>query len=254
MSRQKAILLVVSLVLIGSSAGLLAHLRSNQRLGLPGVKTAPLAQPDADGVKVDVVLPDRVLDFTSEGVPVEKIVLDFLPADTSYGQRLYRKQDGSFETMLNVVMMGTDRTSIHKPQFCLGGQGWVIDDTASSQIEIPVSHPQPYNLPAMKLVTTKQITVDGQPVLARGLYIYWFVCRDGVTASHTDRMLSMAGHMLRTGVLQRWAYVSCFSVCEPGREEQTLAEMTRFIGAAVPEFQLSPGPAGSGGAQKLTSK
>jgi hypothetical protein len=38
-------------------------------------------------------------------------VLDFLPKDTSYGQRQYQTPDGSFKTTLNVVMMGTDRTS-----------------------------------------------------------------------------------------------------------------------------------------------
>jgi len=243
MTRHKTILFVVAIALIGSTAGLLAHLRTNQKLGLPGVTTVPLAEPDPDGIKVEVVLPEQVLGFTSEVIPVDKMVLDFLPKDTSYGQRLYRAPDGSFKTALNVVMMGTDRTSLHKPQFCLGGQGWVIDDALSSKVEIPVQKPIPYSLPVMKLVTTKQMNVDGSPVTARGLYIYWFVSREGVTASHTDRMWSMASQMLRTGVLQRWAYVSCFSVCPLGSEEQTFERMKRFIAAAVPEFQLTASPA-----------
>ena len=243
MTRHKTILFVVAIALIGSTAGLLAHLRTNQKLGLPGLTTVPLAEPDPDGIKVEVVLPEQVLGFNSKKIPVDKEVLDFLPKDTSYGQRHYRAPDGSFETALNVVMMGTDRTSLHKPQFCLGGQGWVIDDALSSKVEIPVQKPTPYSLPAMKLVTTKQMTVDGSPLSARGLYIYWFVSHEGVTASHTDRMWSMASHMLRTGVLQRWAYVSCFSVCPPGSEEQTFERMKQFIAAAVPEFQLTPNPA-----------
>jgi len=240
MTRQKTILFVVALVLIGSTAGLLAHLRTNQKLGSPGVTTVPCKEADADGIKVEVVLPEQVLGFGSEIIPIDQMVVDFLPKDTSYGQRRYRAPDGSFETILNVVMMGTDRTSLHKPQFCLGGQGWVIDDSLSSKVEIPVQKPAPYNLPVMKLVTTKQVTVDGHPVSARGLYVYWFVSHEGVTASHTDRMWSMASHMLHTGVLQRWAYVSCFSVCQPGREEETFERMKKFIAAAVPGFQLTP--------------
>jgi hypothetical protein len=94
----------------------------------------------------------------------------------------------------------------------------------------------------MKLVTTKQATQDGIPVSARGIYVYWFVSAEGVTSSHTDRMWSMASHMLRTGVLQRWAYVSCFSVCPLGSEEQTFERMKQFIAAAVPEFQTTPNP------------
>lgn len=240
MTRQKTILFAIALVLIGSTAVLLAHLRTNQKLGLPGVTTVPSKEADANGIKVDVVLPAQVLGLGSEIIPVDKMVLDFLPKDTSYGQRRYRASDGSFETILNVVMMGTDRTSLHKPQFCLGGQGWVIDDSLSSMVEIPVQKPSPYNLPVMKLVTTKHVTVDGHPVSARGLYVYWFVSHEGVTASHTDRMWSMASHLLRTGVLQRWAYVSCFSICQPGREAETFERMKQFIAAAVPGFQLTP--------------
>jgi hypothetical protein len=241
MTRQKTVLFLIALVLIGSTAGMLGHLRSNQKLGLPGVTTTPLAQPDPDGIKVDVLLPEQVLNLKSEVVPVDQQVLDFLPKDTSYGQRRYRDLESPFEILLNVVMMGTDRTSLHKPQFCLGGQGWVIDDSASTRVEIPVERPKPYNLPVMKLVTTKQVTIEGQTATARGLYVYWFVSHEGVTSSHTDRMWSMAGHMLRTGVLQRWAYVSCFSVCQPGHEEATFDRMKQFIAAAVPEFQKTPG-------------
>jgi Protein of unknown function (DUF3485) len=254
MTRQKTLLFAIALTLIGSTAGMLAHLRTSQKLGLPGVTTIPISQSDADGVKVEVVLPEQVLGLSSEIIPVDKMVLDFLPKDTSYGQRHYRASDGSFETMLNVVMMGMDRTSLHKPQFCLGGQGWVIDDSLSYKTEIPVQKPVPYNLPVMKLVTTKpkQYTAeDGSPVSGRGIYVYWFVSHEGVTASHTDRMWSMASHMLRTGTLQRWAYVSCFSVCPPGREDQTFERMKQFIAAAVPEFQLAPGSTPKGELQKL---
>jgi hypothetical protein len=55
-------------------------------------------------------------------------------------------------------------------------------------------------------------------------------------------MTRLALNVLRTGVLQRWAYVSYFSVCEPGREDAAFARMERLIAASVPEFQ--PPPAG----------
>jgi hypothetical protein len=45
-------------------------------------------------------------------------------------------------------------------------------------------------------------------------------------------------------VLQRWAYVACISPCAPGQEDATFARMKKFIAAAVPEFQLTPPPAG----------
>ena len=39
-------------------------------------------------------LPERVLDFTSKKEAEDQTVLDVLPKDTSYAQRLYRRRTG----------------------------------------------------------------------------------------------------------------------------------------------------------------
>jgi len=52
----------------------------------------------------------------------------------------------------------------------------------------------------------------------------------------------MARDMLKTGVLQRWAYVIVFAQCAPGAEDATFETMKNFIAAAVPEFHLTHGP------------
>jgi hypothetical protein len=49
-------------------------------------------------------------------------------------------------------------------------------------------------------------------------------------------------HMMSTGVLQRWAYISCFSVCAPGQEGAAFDRMKEFLAASVPQFQLFPRP------------
>jgi len=81
---------------------------------------------------------------------------------------------------------------------------------------------------------------DGKPFTYHGIYVYWFVDDHQLTASHGSRMWSMAGELLRTGVLERWAYITCFSVCEPGQEEATYARMQKFIQASVPRFRRFP--------------
>jgi len=226
---------VVVLVLVGATAGVLTRLRANQKLGQPGLRTRPLAQSQ----NLEILLPERVSGFTSEPVEQDKMVLGALPKDTSFGQRRYEAGDG-FGTLVNVVMMGSDRTSLHKPQFCLEGSGWRIDHAASGETTVRLERPQPYDLPVMKLIAAKQVTSNGQTVAARAVYVYWFVAEDALTARHWQRMWWMAKELLRTGVLQRWAYVTCFSVCQPGQEEATFNRMKEFLAAAVPEFQLTP--------------
>jgi hypothetical protein len=74
----------------------------------------------------------------------------------------------------------------------------------------------------------------------RVLYVFWFVAGDRLASDHSGRMWEMAKEMLRSGVLQRWAYVSVMAECLPGEEEATFDRMKAFIIQAVPQFQLVP--------------
>lgn len=228
-------MLILALVLIGGTASLLAHMRANQRLGSPGVKTEPID----DSIRVRVALPEKVLNYSSKEVEVEAIVTNTLPADTSFGQRRYETPDG-FTIAMNVVLMGRDRTSMHKPQFCLTGAGWNIDQAASAEDKIRVGEPLGYDLPVVKLVSTRQVEQQGHAETYRGVYVYWFVADGAVSASVTgfERMWWMMKHMVTTGELQRWAYVSCFAACKPGQEDAAYERMKQFISASVPQFQI----------------
>jgi hypothetical protein len=239
MNTRKLILVVVTLLLIGGTAGVLVRVKAKQTLGLPAVATRPL--PDSQNL--EVVLPEFVLDYTAEVIEQDKIAVATLPADTSYGQRRYKAPDG-FWAQLNVVLMGSDRTSHHKPQYCLEGAGWKIDAPASSQETIKITRPHEYDLPVMRIVVTRQVEAGGQTRTLRGVYVYWFVAENTLSGDPTgfERMWSMARQLLTTGVLQRWAYVTYFAVCLPGEEQATFERLKKLITSSVPEFQLTPKP------------
>lgn len=236
MTRQKWILALVTLLLIGGTAGVLGRFKSIQRLGEPGVKTRPL--PGSQNL--EVVLPTRLPGYTGQLVPVDAIVTNVLPRDTSYGQCRYTSTDSNFAAQVNVVLMGTDRTSLHKPQFCLTGQGWTIGKTETDKIHL--EKPVAYDLPVIKLTVSGRFEVEGKPVQAAGVYVYWYVADDALSAeaSGSDRMWSIARELITTGVLQRWAYVSYFAYGPPGSEDELYARLKTLITASVPEFQLVP--------------
>ena len=81
--------------------------------------------------------------------------------------------------------------------------------------------------------------------MLRSLYVYWFAAENSLTARHGERMWWMAKELIRTGTLQRWAYVACWSQCVPGQEGPAFQRMKEFIAAAVPQFQLAVGPPGA---------
>ena len=235
MNLLKPTVFVLVLALIGSVAGALSHAKANQRLGLPGVRTRPL--PGSQNL--EVLLPESVPGYTSILVPQAAVVTNMLPPDTSYGQRLYQGDDG-FRSLANVVLMGSSRSSIHKPQVCLVAQGWTINEESSHEVPVPMERPVPYDLKVMRLVVSRQVEDHDQKVDQHALYVYWFVDADRLTASHAQRMLWMAHDVVVKNVLDRWAYISFFSECAPGQEEAAFAKIKNLIIAAVPEFQLVP--------------
>lgn len=237
MKKSPLLIAVLAVALIAGGAGVLLRLKANQKLGNPGLKVGRIPEMTAD----TVLLPERILDMTSTVITNFQAEQQILPKDTTYAKRLYRAPDG-FETFTSVVLMGTDRTSIHRPEFCLTGQGWSID--GQETIEIPITRPHAYVLPVRKFTASRQLQMrDGSKATARGIYLFWFVAENDLTAIHGGRMWSMARELLTTGTLQRWAYVSYFTVCPPAQEAAALERMKQAIAAAVPEFQLTTGRA-----------
>ncbi|MGH7952816.1 MAG: exosortase-associated EpsI family protein [Limisphaerales bacterium] len=238
MKNQKWIVFSVALALIAGTVGAIAWLKTHQTLGKPGIR----AEPIPGSVRMKINLPARVLDFTSTNVPEPEVVLGYLPHDTSYVERLYSAPN-DFQVTGTIVLMGADRTSIHKPDYCLPGQGWTIKKR--EVVNIPVSDSGSgapgYQLPVAKWTIGNMLqTPDGKKVAASGLYVFWFVADGEQTPSNYKRMWWLGRDLLTTGVLQRWAYISYFAICAPGKEDAAFARMKKLIAASVPEFQLNP--------------
>jgi hypothetical protein len=143
---------------------------------------------------------------------------------------------------MTVVLMGSDRSSIHRPEICMTGQGWAIDNTHPAVETIRLERPLAYDLPVNRLLATKQVAdADGKVQNVRGIYVFWFVDGGHLTANPNQWMLWwMPRDLLLHGVLERWAYISVFSPCLPGQEDATYERMKKLIASAVPEFQLVP--------------
>lgn len=221
------------------SALLLRYIDRHRHLGEPGLVMAFGNVLDESGNVIStntVALPERVLGYTSEVARVTSAELSTLPSDTIFARRLYREQrTNGFALQTSVVMMGTDRTSIHKPQFCLTGQGWKIISEGEDYIE--VDGPRQIHLPVWKMIAEQpQMLPDGSTRIIKAIYVYWFVADGYVTARHDQRMWWMAKKLLTTGTLQRWAYVSEFGQCLPGQEAVAYQKIKEFIAASVPKY------------------
>jgi len=132
MKSKSLILAGVALALMVATGLVLARAAGSRALGKPGLKLSTPAGTN----EVQVALPLAVRGFESREIAVSDPERAMLPKDTTYGKRVYRAPDG-FEVGVNAVLMGTDRTSIHKPEFCLPGQGFIIEQQELETIRIP---------------------------------------------------------------------------------------------------------------------
>jgi hypothetical protein len=233
----------LALVVMASTAVALVCLHKIQRLGQPGVRLVAHQVLQDNGAVIgtnSIPLPEDVPGYESKEQPIAKVVSDWLPKDTTYAQRVYRAAD-QFWIQVNVVLMGSDRTSIHKPEYCLAGQGFRTAKVERDTVR--VAEPHPYDLPVLKMTVRREVaTPDGGHAQQSALYVYWFVADQQITSEHGDRMWWLARDLITKGVLQRWAYISCFSPCLPGKEDDAYGRMREWIAQAVPQFQLATLP------------
>lgn len=245
MARSNRIVCALALAMIVCAAILLVKLHGRDPLGKPGVKTgvAPLLLSNNIVSCQSVLLPERVLDSQSTNFPVD--ALSVLPKDTTFGRRFYIFPDGT-NILLTVVLMGSDRSSIHNPAGCMGAQSWLREKT--ERIMVPMDRPTHYTLPVNKFTLSNvQKDNSGQLHKVGGIYAYWFVSSDQITADRISGMMwSIAKALFENGVIERWAYISCFCPCAPGQEDAASKRVEQFIQAATPEFQLVAGPPGAG--------
>jgi hypothetical protein len=239
-NRSEIRIAIAALAIIVCTGLALAY--GKPRLGQPGLvlEQKPLTN-EVGAVVTDqrVFFPTNADEFSGSDAPVGMDELKVLPSDTTFGRKLYRDR-GGFMAQMTAVLMKTDRTSIHRPQTCVTGQGWVIENTET--ISIPVAIPHAYNLRATALQIAKQVRgEDGATHELRGWYIFWFVAEDELTPRLGEAHLSIAKNLLLAGKLQRWAYVSCFSYGQPAEAGVRLARMKRLISATAPEFQTVAG-------------
>lgn len=233
MKPRERIILILGLVLMAAMTASLRYYRTHQRLGKPGVRAEAIL--GSSRMHLEIVTNATGFSFTE--LPPSELMTNALPKDTSFRQGTYQDAEGPIQTF--VVMMGADRTSIHQPQFCLSGSGWDIDDARSELTKVRIQRTRPVDLPVMKLITRQTIERDGKRQNLSGVYVYWFVADNEVSAVHRGRMWSLGMHFLQKGELQRWAYITYFAPCLPGQEDRAFNRIQRLMNRTLPDFQLA---------------
>lgn len=159
----------------------------------------------AEDGKNPVELPAFIgTEWIGQKTAITAVERQILPGDTSFARRNYVPlQGGGHAVFFSVVLSGRDRTSIHRPEICLVGQGWTIRD--SSRRTLAWADRPEARLPVTLLHTELIARTGGRTIPT--LTAYWFVSSDATVATHGERFLHDAWNRVRHGRADRWAYV-----------------------------------------------
>lgn len=125
-----------------------------------------------------------------------------LPRDTViFKKQYFHNDDEDLSVYAGVVLSGSDRSSIHRPELCMPSQGHSIE--SRELIEIPLEGRDP--LQVMILNLSRRLP---NGVMFHSYYAYWFVGHNVETPHHMERMLLMATDRIFRNVSHRWAYIS----------------------------------------------
>lgn len=224
--------------IILSAVALILHVRENQTVGKPYVRVegVPLISESGRTVRTNSVhLPLVVPGYSAQIVPVTDLEVDYLPPDTVFGRASYISSDRQLGVLASVVLMGTDRTSIHRPEYCLTSQGWEIRQQTLQNIPLDAEgHRQ---LEVQRFYGRMSgVDSNGKYVEKSGVYVFWFAADGQLTAKHSVRQWSMIKGLLFENLVQRWAYISFFAECLPGQEDVCYKRLNDLIRLTAPSI------------------
>lgn len=151
-----------------------------------------------------------------------------LPADTRMLKRLYENQNRSIT--LNVVVSGTSRQSIHRPELCLPGQGYSITDRTIHHLVLDNGWP-------LEVMVVQARKIGAPPVG----FAYFFTNGHIQTASHARRLFSDIVQRSFFGRINRWAMVTLIGTI-PFETDEGIEKLRQLLSEAYPQVYTGPPP------------
>ena len=157
----------------------------------------------------DLEIPDICPDCGEPLYKMSRSEYDALPKDTEFVKSAYTNDAGG-RISASIVLSGTARDSIHRPQRCLKGQGNALDGEYT--LEVPLEGRAPLQIRVIQ--ATRQFRTAEGVVPYYSYYAYWFVGQDRETPYHLGRMFWLAWDRVVRSTANRWAYIAVYGARE----------------------------------------
>jgi EpsI family protein len=194
------------------------------------------SEPGVRLVDEQPFLPEKVADWTGgELKGLSEDERQVLGADTEGARRLYTDKAGD-EVFCSIILAGREVASIHRPELCLPGQGWKIENEYTEPIHTAAAAGG--ELKVMRMNTTHAVNSPaGRAMPVRYVFVYWFVGKGRVTPYHWRRILWTSMDRVLHNTNHRWAYVLIYAPVTKGQagngsgrsDDETMQMIARFV-------------------------
>ncbi|HEY4299242.1 MAG TPA: exosortase/archaeosortase family protein [Candidatus Didemnitutus sp.] len=227
-STAIAVGVVAALVIWGA-----ARLDTWQAAPVSGIILAPNETDPAE-------LPESVgAGWFGHPTPVTAVERQVLPPDTGFSRKSYVSAlDPAEWVLLSVVLSGRDRTSIHRPELCLVGQGWTIMGRSERHFSWPGGNGASIRATVLHVERTVLAT-SGHSRRVPAVFVYWFVGAGRQVATSWERVLDSATDLLLHQRRHRWAYVFALTPLD-GDETDAFDRLQLIFNRTLPAFEEKP--------------
>jgi len=166
---------------------------------------------------------------------------DALPHDTEFVKSIYTNDVGG-QMFVSIVLSGKERSSIHRPERCLVGQGNTIVNQhfwnvlIPQVVEVPLKERKPLKVALLETVRNYR-GADGERKTYYSYYAYWFVGQSRETPSHYARMLWLAWDRVVHSIGNKWAYIAIAGEREEGSDTYK-QEIIDFVQKLYPDLLI----------------
>jgi len=178
----------------------------------------------------DLELPDICPECGEQLFKMARAEKEALPEDTEFVKSAYTNEAGT-RLFTSIVLSGTARDSIHRPQRCLKGQGNTID--GEYNLKVPLEGRDPLKIRVIK--ASRIFHTEEGEVPYFSYYAYWFVGQDRETPSHYARMFWLAWDRVVRSKANRWAYIAVSGKRE-GEGAEYEADLIDFVQQVYPHI------------------
>jgi hypothetical protein len=173
--------------------------------------------------------------------PVTEVERTLLPKDTEFARDNYTDFRGH-NVYFSIVLSGVQQFTIHRPEICLVGQGWVID----GHRDLPLVLASGHTLMVRNLLLHRQaIDPHGESHLIQAYHMYWYVTDGIATPSYLQRDWMTVWDRVFCNRDHRWAYIAVMSAITKAQRtdgldgDQTIKMLGDFIRRILPSVQTS---------------